>query len=182
MESIFLDELKKFMELDENTTDNDDILNISLNAAQAFIDGYCNITTSPRQEVLTLSGDGTDTIYTDFLPISTVDTVSIDNTAYDVLDFYISRNNISSLSNTFTTGIRNIELTITVGYATIEDMPHDLLLALLKIAEKYYTDAAENRDGVDSYNTSTKVGEKFYQSQLPSGVKPILALHKRYVL
>ncbi len=182
MESIFLEELKKFMELDDNNTENDEVLNIALNAAQGMIDKYCNISTTPATKVLILNGTGLTTIPVDYLPITSIDALGIGGEVQNVLDFYIDRSTIGSLSTTFTSGIRNIDLTLTVGYPTVEDIPYDLLIALLKIAEKFYTDAAENREGMSGYNTNTKVGEDFVVSELPSGVETILQLHKRYVL
>ncbi len=181
MASRFLDDFKNYKEFDLTDTSQDEIMNLVLDASESYIENECNIILAESTKTLNISGNGTNTIYLDASPINSIVSVKIDDVIQDINDFVVINNHLYYKVSTFTSGALNVLVAITTGYSPTS-ISNTLKLAILKLADKLFTDATDNRDGVTGYDTGIKMGEHYVHSDLPDNIKAILYQHKRWVL
>ena len=177
--SQYLQEFKQYREMELNNTEFDTLLDIALTAAHDYIERYCNILLSQDTITVTMDGTGTSIITIDKYPINSIDSLSISGTTIDSSVYYIRGNMIGLKYGVFTSGIDNVSVTLSIGYQALPDM---LRLCLFKLADKLYSDAVDNKDGVVSYTTGNGVSEKFSDDVIPSTIYDMLNQYKRVVL
>jgi hypothetical protein len=180
MTDITLEEFKLFLEREIDDTSVDDILNLSLDAAKRFTETYCNIRiTNSTVTVSPYPITSSKYIELPYYPVTELVEVKFNNALQDISKFYITNDNIINTDLSFPSERNSLELTIRVGFT---DIPSDLNYAIMKIAEKFFSDAYENRDGIKGYDTGIKIGEDYVQIDLPPTVEMILIRYKKFYI
>lgn len=178
--NIYLTLFKEFLEIDTNNTDYDILLNRSLDSAVGYIDTMFNIKLFKTiDEVLLLSGNDLKVLRLEIAPILSITELKEEGVLIDPSEYYFKYNKLFYKEDTFPEGFNNIEVKLTYGYDNT-DIPKDLLFALLKVAEKFYTDASQNKESVTEFQS---MGEKVkFRNSFPSEAVGILSKYKIDIL
>lgn len=167
-----LNDFKKFAELAVEEIDKDDKISLMLSSAEKYIKDAYNIAIQEETIVQTFDGEAVSYITLSYAPTA-LTSVVLDGDIIDNVNFSIRDNVLRYLDNIFTIGYDNVVVTYTTGYADT-DIPGDLKLALFKLANKFYIDADEERDGVSSYQTNTKTGVYYEVQHLPTSFEILI--------
>jgi len=181
MSHRLLSDFKNFIEYGNSDTEYDEIFSLVLESAESFIENLCNMKIEQESLTYTFNGDGTDTIRLPYTPIASIDTIVVSNDTKDVSDYYTNGSFLVDMVNTFTTGTQNVVITYTVGYLDA-DIPAPIKTSMFRIADKIYKDMSQNRDGVASFDSQTKVGVDFVKQDLPEGVLLFLQPYRNIVV
>jgi hypothetical protein len=121
------------------------------------------------------------TIYTKDGYISSVNSLTIDDTDVDVTTLRFKRNRIvlSVDSNITFNTTSSISVNYTVGYADITEVPGSLLNALFILAKKIYNDATKDTDTLSSISINIKEGVRVFES-IPVMAATSLEPHRMY--
>jgi hypothetical protein len=177
---ISLNDFKQFIEYDLDDTSVDSILQIALDSAQQYVSTYCNSEFTPREVTYSPSSiKDTKRLELPFYPITGITSIKFKGVPQDLTKFYVENyvDLISDIALPTTRG--DLEIVIQIGYT---DIPSDIKYAILKIADKFFTDVYDNRDGVRGYDSAVKMGEDFRPQELPESVEMILIRYKKFYL
>ena len=172
-----LTEFKIFMDYDEEDVTHDNFFDIALGAAERFIENYCGIKLDVDTITSTTNGDSTAVLFLPVLPIGTINSVEVDGVVKDASEYYVSNGAVRLVADVFSAGVQNIVVDYTTGYADI-DLPNDIKVSMFRIADKIFKDAIQNRDGIDSFSSQTKMGVNYIQQDLPEGVQLMLNMYR----
>lgn len=154
-------------------TEEDSLLNRLIDWATDFIHSYCGRIFPQGSYDEYYDGDGTEGLLSQQFPIVSVSSLEVDGVVKDStsLVIYAPLGLIRLKSGTFPKGKQNVRLQYTAGYATL---PKDLEHACIELVSLKYYDRGRERLGVEG-----REGVSFV-SQLPSEIKQVLELYKRY--
>ena len=172
-----LDDFKKYAELAVDELDKDDKISLALSASEDLIKSKYNIHIAEATKIEISDGDGTASIYTNYA-ITALSSITLNENVEDITNYSARGNVVRSKSSTFAEGYDNVTVTYTTGYADA-DIPSSLKMALFKLADKFYRDADEARDGVSGFSTNTKTGIQYEVQHLPTS---FTALIQPYVI
>lgn len=177
-DNIFLSPFKEYLERDVTNEEQDAVLNICLNSAQQFIETSIGIVIGNRDETLLLNGNGFSFIQSDVWPLTVISSITIGDTLQDISNYYFDGYEIGLLTGVFTSGTRNVEVEVSVGY-TDTNIPADLLMALFKLAEKQFIDATDNREGISLLSNDIKQRVS-YTNKLPPFVVQVFNSYRPF--
>lgn len=141
---LTLAELKKFLGMLSTDTANDDKLNKILKGAYKDAEGYCHtiFDNADYTQYISFNEDRIKRIYTKYIPIVSVDSLTINNTVLtEDTDFYLDNKDkgvIDLVSIRNLTGIRSAKIVYNAGYTALT-FPADLEVAIFKLTVR--TDA-----------------------------------------
>ncbi len=170
-----LDDFKVFANLDSTVTDRDDAISTLLSASEQLLKDNFGIYIAQDTITETLDGNGKKYLYLSYKPV-TVTSVTIDGDVVDSSTYYVKDNKIR-FDSTITSGYENVEVVYTVGYADA-DIPYNLKTALYKLANKFYKDTEEAREGINSFNTDTKMGISYKHQVYPDNFEELIAPYR----
>lgn len=131
---VTLQEAKDYLRI--TTTDKDTWISTLISASANFIKAFTG-TDFTYQQATEKIFDGTGESYLLLdSPVSNITSIVIDNTSYDISDFYVDDlYYLYAKSNIFTEGTQNVKITADWGYQT---WPDDLKLAQLMLITFFY--------------------------------------------
>lgn len=165
MSHRLLDEFKQSIEYDLADATKDDKLSLALSSAESMIEATYGVPIGLKEVEIVFDGDGSNTVFTEYYNPSFV-SLTIDGVTIASTEVYFKNNYLRLKTLTFTSGIQNCILKISVGFTDLL-LPDSIRMGLFKLANKIFVDMDEAREGVTSYSTGTKTGMVFVQKHLP---------------
>jgi hypothetical protein len=153
-----------------------------INAATDRVERHCGRHFVGRAVTEFYDGEGSKRLYLRMHPVVSVsqaDYLAVDGSSYAT---YLSsdllldtRKGVLMLKGgySWTHGIRNWQIQYTPGWATLGDVPSDVVLACMKLCAEYWRQYANRRDDIDSMSVD---GQTVFYSRdpMPKDVKALL--------
>jgi hypothetical protein len=125
--------------------------------AEAYIYLHYGVAINSRQVSEYLNGNGTHKLYVSKGNIKSIISLTEDVTTADITNLVIfGSNGIYRKDTTFANGVFNINVTYTVGYSKIEEIPDSLIQGLFMVGKKIFTDAQKNTDSFSLLSSDIK--------------------------
>jgi len=176
----FLDDYKKYKNIASGNTDEDSLLNQILDSVEDYYKQQYSIYLESADIAWVYSGSRQSSIAlpTQYLSLSEID---IDGNSVDLGKFYLNDNLLHYMSNTFPTGYGNVTVKVHAGFDSTSNIPKSLLESYLILSDKFYENAKQNSNSIDSY-TDPMSGHMRVLSTLPKTYYFLLQPHLVYTL
>jgi hypothetical protein len=175
-----LENFKAWIGLDNNPKD-DAVLSRLITACSMFIQSWCNRVFASANYTDTISGEHTNVVFLQNVPITAVSSVMINGNAVPAastvngVGYVFGSNQVMVNGYRFPRGYNNITISYTAGYATI---PFDIEQACIELCALRYRE----RDRIGQVSKSL-AGEvvAFSQKDMSDDIKTLLQQYKRVV-
>jgi hypothetical protein len=176
----FLTDYKVYKNINASNTDDDDLLNQILDAAQNYFEEQYSIYLESKDKDLVYSGNNTIylTLPTKYISLNSV---KVDSKDIDTANFYIEENLLYYTTGYFPGGYGNIVISVHLGFDSTSNIPKSLLEAFLIMADKYYENSKQNGNNIDLY-TDPVAGHMKIKNDLPKTFYTLIQPHLVYSL
>ncbi|MDQ0414231.1 head-tail connector protein [Mesobacillus stamsii] len=168
-----LDAVKAYLKISLPEVSDDELLIDLINASSVTIENYCKRKFKEQAYIAEeFDGTGKTHILLDQYPVKSIESVLIDNTLIDPIEYKIKKKNgvLLRTSGIWPKGEINIAVSYTAGFSEI---PYDLELACKHLVMSYY------KSDIASFSTTFQDGMVFRPEALPAQVKVLLAPYKK---
>jgi hypothetical protein len=183
MENELLEAFKRYIDVEIDDEEHNDILNEILGYVEDYIYTAYGVSIFKRELVdVVYANYGTSQIYTTDGYITGITSFSVNGENVDVSDLSFSRNKIRVLNGAV---ILNptypVDIAYTVGYETLESVPKGLINALFIISKKVWNDSTKDTDTMSSVSIGIKESFQVFE-ELPVIAQRTLESHRMYRL
>jgi len=183
MEAELLEAFKRYIDIDVDDEDKDEILEDILKYTEDYIYTSYGVAIFEREVVDILYPTyGPDVIYTNDGYISEVVSFSVNGEDIDVTKLSASKNKIRILDGEAILYYTNtVEVNYKVGYTVFSDIPKSLVNALFIISKKIWNDSVKDTDTLSSVSIGIKETIHVIED-IPLVAKQSLEAHRMYKL
>ena len=175
-------DVKSDMNLGEDETEKDPIIEALINAYSPVIENYLNKYVINRDLIEEYDGNGTDTLLLNYCPVvPPITSLKIDDVTISVDDYYLYKDNgkIVLDNNTFDKGNQNVEVQYKTGYGdTLEDIPFPIRQACASLVQFYLK--RHNIDFSETFSEGFVI--KYPISRLPDFIKEFLDPYRKILI
>ena len=184
-----LERVKRHINLDPSNTDLDDKIEDMIPAASRMLEKYIGHSLFETEYTEYYDGDGTNEIILDHYPVTEIESIHDDldrefgvDSEIDVEDAAFDSNDQKNVglvrlfrgTSYFTTGVLNIKVVYTAGYATL---PEDAEMACVQLVSWLLTRAASEGMGAATLGGKS---ETYEVDSIPMYIKRLVAPYKKY--
>lgn len=179
--------VKQHLKIDTLDTEEDDELELLINACYRLLEGYIHHPLKAADYTQYYDGDGSNTLVLRVYPINSVASIHDDaerdfgaDTLIPSTDYVIDNDEevgtVRLFRNTtaFATGIKNVKVVFNAGYSTI---PADAAMACILLVAWFY-----NRGGSEALNSQSMGGksESYAEDALPMFIRQMVGKYKEF--
>jgi len=169
--------VKLFLNIATTDTTHDDLLKNLVNWYSRAIESFCNKAFEQTEYTETYDGLGSNVLFLDHYPISSVSSLEIDSVACEDSDYAIYSEGFIKLTDgsLFTKGDQNVTITYKAGYAQV---PGDVQLCCTQLVAMKFKTINSDRIGIASQSFGDQnVG--YAISEFPDDIKNILKTYQK---